>query len=159
MAFLVSGCSPGSPAICSLLIGADGRKMHSTRGRKQILRTSRGPSGTQGTLGSCFNSVRHSERAMYGVPFHDIFLILHSGVSKAYTAVGSPSWGFKQARITIRISLIDPDLRKSTLHRLIYFSLQISEDRIIIPASQMKKLNLRDIKQLLVKRFSPFRLL
>lgn len=40
----------------------------------------------------------------------------------------------------------------STLHILIHFSSQeISEDCIIIPASQKKNLSLRDIKQLLAK--------
>lgn len=32
----------------------------------------------QGTLRSCLNSVRHSERVVYGVLFHDMFLILQS---------------------------------------------------------------------------------
>lgn len=66
MALPASRCSPGSPAICSLLIGADGSgRGQSTGGRQQILLVSKGPMGTRALWENSFNCARHRERGIY----------------------------------------------------------------------------------------------
>lgn len=86
------------PAICSLLIGADGnRREPCTQGRKQILPVRTRPLGTKAFC------VRHSEKSLYGVLVDDIFLVLQRCIFKECTSLGWSSWGLPLTKLRIII--------------------------------------------------------
>lgn len=98
--------------------GADGRK-ESEQKREGGSRFSwwiRGP------WGSCFNTVRHSERAIYGVLLHEIFLTFQRGIFKACTGIDFSSWGLHLSKLRIIMINITfwPWHVLSTLHVLIH---------------------------------------
>ena len=118
MAFLFSRCFPRFLEICSLLRVQMGEKRASRKreGGSRFSWWIRGP------WGSCFNTVRNSERAIYGVLLDEFFLTFQRGISIACTGIDFSSWGLhlSQLRIIMINIIFWPWHVLSTLHVLIH---------------------------------------
>lgn len=79
-----SRCSPGSLAICFLIIEAYGSRRKNPQGRKHIIQVGKVPLGTLALWGSYLNSDRHSESMIYRVFFQVLSIFFFFFLSNFY---------------------------------------------------------------------------